>query len=34
MEVFKVSAKSGEGMGDFTKFVSARLTEMRAAPAA
>ena len=33
MEVFKVSAKSGEGMEDFTKFVSARLTQMRAVPA-
>lgn len=28
----EVSAKSGEGMGDFTKFIAARLTEMRAAP--
>jgi len=33
MEVFKVSAKSGEGMEDFTKFVSARLKQMRAVPA-
>jgi hydrogenase nickel incorporation protein HypB len=33
MQVFKVSAKSGEGMDDFTNFVAARLTEMRTAPA-
>jgi len=33
MEILRVSAKSGEGMNDFTQFVAARLTEMRAAKA-
>ena len=31
MPVFKVSAKSGEGMEDFERFLVARLVEMRAA---
>jgi hydrogenase nickel incorporation protein HypB len=33
MQVFKVSAKSGERMDDFVKFVAGRLSQMRAAPA-
>lgn len=33
MQVFKVSAKSGEGMDDFAKFVTGRLSELRRAPA-